>query len=86
MLVTQPVFMGIAAGAFWTLFYSMAYDLVEIDEFCNGVRRESSITAFPQFIQKFGAAIGMWLAGVVLQISGYYATLEIHSSITVNGI
>ncbi len=86
MLVTQPVFMGIAAGAFWTLFYSMAYDLVEIDEFCNGVRRESSITAFPQFIQKFGAAIGMWLAGVVLQISGYNATLEIQSTITVNGI
>lgn len=86
MLVTQPVFMGIAAGAFWTLFYSMAYDLVEIDEFSNGVRRESIITAFPQFIQKFGAAIGMWLAGIVLQITGYDADLTVQSAKTVNGI
>lgn len=86
MLVTQPIFMGIAAGAFWTLFYSMAYDLVEIDEFTNGKRRESIITAFPQFIQKFGAAIGMWLAGLVLQLSGYNSELETQSAKTVNGI
>lgn len=86
MLVTQPIFMGIAAGAFWTLFYSMAYDLVEIDEFTNGVRRESIITAFPQFIQKFGAAIGMWLAGLVLQLTGYNASLDVQADKTVNGI
>lgn len=91
MLVTQPVFMGIAGGAFWTLFYSMAYDLVEIDEFSSGKRRESIITAFPQFIQKFGAAIGMWSVGLVLQLSGYTkgnGTEEIivQSARTVNGI
>lgn len=86
MLITQPVLMGIAAGAFWTLFYSMAYDLVEIDEFTSGKRRESLITAFPQFIQKFGAAIGMWLAGLVLQFSGYDSKLEIQSAKTINGI
>lgn len=86
MLVTQPVFMGIAAGAFWTLFYSMAYDLVELDEFISGKRRESIITAFPQFIQKFGAAIGMWLAGLVLELSGYDAQLGTQAERTINSI
>ena len=86
MLVTQPVFMGIAGGAFWTLFYSMAYDLVEIDEFVSGKRRESVITAFPQFIQKFGAAIGMWLAGLVLQLTGYDPSLTVQSAKTIDGI
>lgn len=86
MLFTQPIFMGIAAGAFWTVFYSMSYDLVEIDEFNHGTRRESIITAFPQFIQKFGAAIGMWIAGLILQVTGYNAKLDVQSAATVSGI
>ena len=55
----------------------MAYDLVEVDEFVNGKRRESMITAFPQFFPKFGAAIGMWLAGQVLDLGGYNGTLAV---------
>lgn len=76
MLVSQPIFMGIAAGAFWTVFYSMAYDLTEVDEYTSGLRRESIITALPQFFQKFGSAIGMWVAGLVLQFAGYNAALS----------
>lgn len=76
MLVSQPIFMGIAAGAFWTVFYSMAYDLTEVDEYTSGLRRESIITALPQFFQKFGAAIGMWLSGLALQLSGYDSALS----------
>ncbi|MBE6827933.1 MAG: MFS transporter, partial [Ruminococcaceae bacterium] len=86
MLVTQPVFMGIAGGAFWTVFYSMAYDLVEIDEFVTGKRRESVITSFPQFVQKFGAAIGMWTIGWVLQLTDYDKDLAVQKANTVNGI
>lgn len=86
MLVTQPVFMGIAGGAFWTVFYSMAYDLVEIDEFVTGKRRESVITSFPQFVQKFGAAIGMWTIGWVLQLTNYDKDLAVQKANTVNGI
>lgn len=86
MFITQPVFMGIASGAFWTLFYSMAYDLVEVDEFSSGKRRESIITAFPQFVQKFGSAIGMWVVGLVLGATGYDAQLTVQSEKTVNAI
>lgn len=70
-LILSVMCVAIGLGCFWTVFYSMAYDLVEVDEFVNGKRRESMITAFPQFFQKFGAAIGMWLVGQVLSFSGY---------------
>lgn len=77
MLIASVFAVAVGLGCFWTVFYSMAYDLVEVDEFINGKRRESMITAFPQFFQKFGAAIGMWLAGIVLDIGKYDGNLEV---------
>ena len=71
MLIYVAFFMAVGAACFWTVFYSMAYDLVEVDEFVSGERREGVITALPQFFQKFGSAIGMWMVGLVLRLSGY---------------
>ncbi len=71
MLIYVAFFMAVGAACFWTVFYSMAYDLVEVDEFVSGERREGVITALPQFFQKFGSAVGMWLVGFVLKLSGY---------------
>lgn len=76
MLIASVIGCAIGLACFWTVFYSMSYDLVEVDEFVNGKRRESMITAFPQFFQKFGAAIGMWITGQVLDFNGYDGLLE----------
>ncbi|MBE6835970.1 MAG: MFS transporter [Ruminococcaceae bacterium] len=75
VFVCQPIVLGFSSGAFWTLFYTMAYDLVEVDEFKHGKRRESVITGLPQFFQKFGSAVGMWTIGLILKFTGYDATL-----------
>ncbi len=71
MCILSPVVLGIGAGTFWTLFYSMGYDLVEIDELKHGVRRESTITALPQLVQKFGSAFGILAVGQLLSYYGY---------------
>lgn len=77
MCVLSPACLGLAAGTFWTLFYSMAYDLVELNEFKTGERRESIITAFPQLIQKFGSAFGILMAGMLLSAYGYDSSNDI---------
>lgn len=84
LAVTFCMAMGMAN--FWTVFYSMAYDLVEVDEFAYGTRRESVITALPQFFQKFGAAVGVWTVSLILQLTGYNAEQTVQSAKTVNGI
>lgn len=79
MLVLMPLMLGVGLSTFWTVFYSMAYDIVELDEFVNGKhgeRRESVITAFPQLVQKFGSATGILLQGVILSAYGYDTTAE----------
>ena len=79
MLIVAPLMLGLGLSTFWTVFYSMAYDIVELDEFVNGnngERRESVITAFPQLVQKFGSATGILLQGVILSAYGYDTTAE----------
>lgn len=71
MTVVCAALLGMGAGTFWTFFYSMGYDLVELDEFKTGKRRESTITALPQLIQKFGSAFGILMAGQLLSAYGY---------------
>lgn len=77
MCILSPALLGLGAGTFWTLFYSMGYDLVELDEFKNGKRRESIITALPQLVQKFGSAFGILAAGQLLSLYGYDASSDI---------
>ena len=79
MLVVAPLMLGVGLSTFWTVFYSMAYDVVELDEFVNGdkgERRESVITALPQFVQKFGSAAGILAQGLILSAYGYDAGSE----------
>lgn len=80
MCIVSPVFLGIGAGTFWTVFYSMGYDLVELDEFKTGKRRESTITALPQLIQKFGSAFGILMAGQLLSAYGYDSSADVAGS------
>lgn len=80
MSVISPAVLGMGAGTFWTLFYSMGYDLVELDEFKTGQRRESTITALPQLVQKFGSAFGILMAGQLLGAYGYDSSADIAGS------
>ncbi|MGN0572168.1 MAG: MFS transporter [Candidatus Fimenecus sp.] len=77
MCILSPALLGMGAGTFWTLFYSMGYDLVELDEFKNGKRRESIITALPQLVQKFGSAFGILAAGQLLSLYGYDSSADV---------
>lgn len=76
MTIVCAALLGMGAGTFWTFFYSMGYDLVELDELKTGERRESIITALPQLIQKFGSAFGILMAGQLLSAYGYDASQD----------
>ncbi len=77
MCILAPAVLGLGVGTFWTLFYSMGYDLVELDEFKTGERRESTITALPQLVQKFGSAFGILMAGQLFSFYGYDSSADV---------
>lgn len=72
--------------AFWTLYYSMMYDISELDEFKNGTRREGVISALMSFFQKLGAAIATWLLGILLSLGGYDGTMDVQPDSAINMI
>jgi Na+/melibiose symporter-like transporter len=61
---------GGVAGVY-LIGWSMMADIVEVDEFKMGQRREGTYMGIIDFIQKTGCAISLWLVGVVLSIAGY---------------
>lgn len=79
MIVVAPFILGLGLSTFWTVFYAMSYDIVELDEFVNsknGERRESIVTALPQLMQKLGSGVGIMLQGFVLGFYGYNTASE----------
>ncbi len=56
---------------FWTISYSMMYDISGFDEFASGKQRAGAITAIMSFFQKLGSAVSLWFAGVLLEMGGY---------------
>lgn len=71
---------SIGQAAFWVLGYVLLFDIIEIDEFVNGKRRDATIIAYQSFVKKVGAAFAGQMAGLALQWGGYNAALENQSA------
>jgi len=72
-------FLAILAGSGVSTAYlipwSMIPDVIELDELQTGQRREGVFYAFMVLLQKIGLAAGLFLVGVVLEISGFMETV-----------
>lgn len=87
LLLIEIVLFAFGNSTYWTVYYSMMYDISELDEFINGERREGAISALMSFGQKLGAAIAMWLTGQLLELGGYgVAGMEAQASSMVMNI
>ena len=51
--------------------YSIMADVVEVDEFKTGKRREGVYFGLMAFVQKIGSAFALWAIGLVLHFIGY---------------
>jgi len=85
MMVWTVIFV-IGNSTFWSIGYSMMYDISELYEFKYGVRREGTITSLTAFFQKLGSASVMWLTGMVLSYVGYVANAASQTPQALNGI
>ena len=77
VLMVFITFIQFGDGTFWTLYYSMMYDISELDEYVFGKRREGTISAILSFTQKIGAALSGLLLGALLSAGGYDASLDV---------
>ncbi|MDR2156177.1 MAG: MFS transporter [Clostridiales Family XIII bacterium] len=85
-LIVFLVLFEMGNSAFWTLYYSMMYDISELDEFISGKRREGTIAALMSFSQKLGSAFALWLMGFVLDLGGYNGSAALQPDTALNAI
>ncbi|VGO12540.1 Melibiose carrier protein [Pontiella desulfatans] len=62
-------------SAVWTLLASMTADVTDLDELENGTRREGAFGAFYGWTMKLGFAICFFVAGLILEWTGFDAAL-----------
>lgn len=71
----SSMLMAPGLSAVWTLLASMTADVTDWDELKNGTRREGSFGAFYGWTMKLGFAICFFLAGLILEWTGFNAAL-----------
>ena len=77
LIFTLAITAGIGISVGYLVPWSMVPDVVELDELETGQRREGVFYGFFVFLQKMGLALGLFVSGWVLDLSGYInATLE----------
>ena len=62
---------GIGISVGYLVPWSMLPDVIELDELETGQRREGVFYGFFVFLQKMGLALGMFISGWALELSGY---------------
>ena len=77
---------GVVIGAFYIFYIAFVYDSVEIGEFKTGVRQDGAMVSLAMLMFKLGAAVGMFLAGIVLQVTGFDGMEYIQSAGALQGI
>jgi GPH family glycoside/pentoside/hexuronide:cation symporter len=62
--------------ALWVLSWGLIADVVEVDEWQTGQRREGLHFGFAHLVQKIGAAITFAVSGSILSAFGYVPEVE----------
>ncbi len=65
---------GMGMSAIQILPFSSLPDVVEVDEYVNGEKREGAFYGITQFLYKFASGFSMWLVMSILGIFGYKET------------
>lgn len=79
-------FSALGNSTFWTLIYSVAADVISINELESGVNRAGAMTSLLSCVNKLGCSVGMWLVGVGLDFFHFDESAAVQSAGAVSGI
>lgn len=71
MALVYVVLVSVGTSAYWMFIFNLLYDVVDIDEFREGRRRDGIILSYYSFLLKLGGALASQVLGIILSISGF---------------
>lgn len=75
LLYLLAILAGCGVSVAYLIPWSMIPDVIDLDELKTGKRREGIFYGFMVLLQKFGLALGLFLVGITLEMSGFQKTL-----------
>jgi GPH family glycoside/pentoside/hexuronide:cation symporter len=76
LIYVLGIFAALGANAVYQLCWAMIPDVVEVDEFKTGKRREGMYYGVAIFVMKLGSAFALFIVGQVLDRIGYVPNVE----------
>jgi GPH family glycoside/pentoside/hexuronide:cation symporter len=76
LMIPLAILSGVGVSTAYLVPWSMLPDVIEIDEWETGERREGIFYGLMVFLQKTGIALAIWLVGVMLAFAGYITPSE----------
>ena len=77
--VVYMAFFAFTQTGFWQVSSAIFYDVIEVDEWVNGKRREGDLMSMISVLGTLISAIMVQIFGIVLDMSGYDASLEVQA-------
>lgn len=86
MAVVYVAIYSVGSAAYWMFIFNLLYDVVDLDEFKNGKRRDGVIFSYYSFILKLGGAAAAQILGIMLQVNGFNEEALVQSESTLGAI
>ncbi len=75
LMYLMAVMAGVGVSTAYLVPWSLIPDVIDLDEYRTGQRREGIFYGFMVLLQKLGLALGIFLVGNALQAAGFQATI-----------
>lgn len=71
MAIAYIIIVGIGTCAYWLFIFNFLYDVVDLDEFKNGKKRDGIIMSYYSLLLKLGGAVASFVLGILMQVGGF---------------
>ncbi len=78
--ILYMAFFAFTQTGFWQISSAIFYDIIEVDEWVNGKRREGDLMSMISVLGTLISAIMVQIFGLILDASGFDATLEVQGA------
>ncbi len=74
--VVYIILVSVGTAAYWMFLFNFLYDVIDIDEFRTGKKRDGLIMSYYSFLLKLGGAIAAFLMGLMLEAAKFDGEAE----------
>ena len=86
MAIVYIIIVGIGTCAYWLFIFNFLYDVVDLDEFKTGKKRDGIIMSYYSLLLKLGGAVASLVLGILMETGGFDPEAAVQSAKAIDTI